>query len=124
MKYLLLSFLSCFLLISVMAQDSTAYKWTVSSKKAGEKRYELTFSTTGNAAWQLYGPNEIVSDVPAVEIELGDSSISLAKPYKESGDSKTIASEIFENTSFKVYEGPVSFMVMVNFSGTVPASLL
>jgi thiol:disulfide interchange protein DsbD len=124
MKYFLLSLSFALLLISGHAQDSTAYQWTVTSKKTSEKTYELTFTTPGNAAWQLYGPNEIVSEVPAVEIELGDSGISLAKPYKENGDSKTIASEIFENSSFKVYEGPVSFTVTVNFADTVPASLL
>jgi thiol:disulfide interchange protein len=124
MKYFLLALTLGFLLTPGFAQDSTAFKWTVTSKKISEKTYELTFSTSGNGAWQLYGPNEIASEVPAVEIELGDSSISLVKPYRENGDGKTIASEIFENTSFKVYEGPASFTVTVNFSGTVPANLL
>jgi thiol:disulfide interchange protein len=124
MKYFLLSVLSCFIIISGVAQDSTAYKWTVSSKKVSEKVYELTFSTPGNGQWQLYGPNEVASDVRAMELELGDSSITINRPFAESGDSKTITSEIFDNASFKVYEGPLAFTVTINFAGTVPAELI
>ena len=50
------------------AQDSTLYKWEVSSKKIDKGVYELTFSTPGNDKWQLYGPNEVISDVPAAEL--------------------------------------------------------
>src|SRR5687768_8841808 len=114
MKYFLLSLLSSFIIISGVAQDSTAYRWTVSSKKVSEKVYELTFSTPGNSQWQLYGPNEVASDVKALELELGDSSITFNRPFAESGDSKTITSEIFDNASFKVYEGPMAFTVTIN----------
>lgn len=124
MKYFLLSVLSCFIIITGVAQDSTAYKWTVSSKKVSEKVYELTFSTPGNSNWQLYGPNEVVSDVKAMELELGDSSITINHPFAESGESKTITSEIFDNASFKVYEGPMAFTVTINFAGKVPAELI
>jgi thiol:disulfide interchange protein len=126
MKYLLLSLVSFLLLISgaANAQDSTAFKWTVESRKTGDKEYELKFSTPGNNQWQLYGPNEIVSDVQAIEIELGDSSITLVRPFKETGNGKTITSAIFENSSFKIYEGELSFTTTVRFAGTVPAQLL
>jgi cytochrome c biogenesis protein CcdA/thioredoxin-related protein len=126
MKYLLLSFFSCFFIFSgaAYAQDSSAFKWTVTSKKLGDKVYELTFSTPGNNLWQLYGPNEVISEVRAVEIELGDSSITIERPFKESGESKTITSAIFENASFKVYEGALSFTATLNFAGKVPASLI
>ena len=124
MKYFLLSVLSCFLIVSGVAQDNTAYKWTVSSKKVSDKIYELTFSTPGNSNWQLYGPNEVLSGTKAMELELGDSSITIDHPFGESGESKTITSEIFDNASFKVYEGPMSFTVTINFAGTVPSELI
>lgn len=124
MKYLLLSLLSCFLLVTGVAQDSTAYKWTVTSKKLDDKSYELVFSTPGNGKWQLYGPNEVISEVPAVEIDLGDSSISIAKPYIENGESKSIAVPLFDNATFKVYEGPLSFTVSIRFAKNIPANLL
>ena len=124
MKYILLSVLSCFLFVSGVAQDSTTYQWTVSSKKIGEKIYELTFSTPSNSNWQLYGPNEVVSDLKAMELELGDSSITINRPFAESGHSKSITSELFDNASFKVYEGPLAFTATIKFAGTVPAELI
>ena len=59
-----------------------------------------------------------------MELELGDSSITINRPFAESGHSKTITSELFDNASFKVYEGPLAFTVTVNFAGTVPAELI
>jgi Thiol:disulfide interchange protein len=105
-------------------QDAVAYKWEVTSKRIQPNVYELTFTTNGNQLWQLYGPNEVISDVPAVELQFGDSSVSVQKPFKETGESKAIQSAIFDNASFKVYEGPASFVATVTFSGTVPAELL
>ena len=126
MKYLLRSGIIFLLLISgiVQAQDSTVYQWEVSSKKINERVYELTFKTPGNNQWQLYGPNEIIVDIPSAELEFGDSSISVSKNYLEDGTSKTITSEIFDNDSFKVYEGPASFTTTVTFDSVVPATLL
>lgn len=126
MKHFLWSLIAlcCFSSTVVKGQDSTAYTWEVTGKKVQDKVYELTFTTAGNNKWQLYGANESISDVPSVEVELADSSIVIKKPYKESGNSNTFSSPIFDNASFKVYEGPASFTVTVQFGGTVPANLL
>jgi cytochrome c biogenesis protein CcdA/thioredoxin-related protein len=126
MKYLLRSLIVVFLFNSalVKGQDSTAYKWNVAGKKINDKVYELTFTTSGNKNWQLYGPNEVISEVPSVEIELGDSSIQVSKPFKETGDSKTFKNPLFDNAAFKVYEGPASFTTTITFAGDVPAQLL
>ncbi|MBO9573408.1 MAG: cytochrome C biogenesis protein, partial [Chitinophagaceae bacterium] len=105
------------------AQDSTAYKWEVSSKKTGEGTYELTFSTPGNTKYQLYGPNEVISEVPSTELEF-DSSVTYNKPFAETGNALTITSALFDNAKFKVYEGPLSFRTTINIKGKVPASLL
>lgn len=126
MKYLLhccavIFFLAPFI---VSAQDSTAYKWEVTSKRIEPNVYEVTFTTTGNNKWQLYGANEVISDVPAADLQIGDSSIVVQKPFKESGASKTIQNAVFDNASFKIYEGPVSFTATLRFNGTVPAVLL
>jgi cytochrome c biogenesis protein CcdA len=126
MKYFLRSLIVLFFINStlVKAQDSTAYKWEVSSKKIQDKVYELTFTTSGNNNWQLYGANESISDVPSVEIELSDSSIQISKPFKETGDSKAFKNPVFDNASFKVYEGPASYSVIITFKNAVPAVLL
>lgn len=126
MKHFLWSLIAlcCINSAVVKGQDSTAYKWEVSGKKVQDKVYELTFTTPGSNKWQLYGANESISDVPSVEMELADSSIEVKKPFKESGNSVAFKNPIFDNTSFKVYEGPASFTVTVQFSGAVPANLL
>jgi thiol:disulfide interchange protein len=126
MKHFLWSLivLCCISSTVVKAQDSTAYKWEVSGKRIQDKVYELTFSTTGNNKWQLYGANESISDVPSVELAFADSAIEIKKPYKESGNSVAFKSALFDNASFKVYEGPAVFTITIQFSGTVPANLL
>jgi cytochrome c biogenesis protein CcdA/thioredoxin-related protein len=126
MKYFLRSLIVLFFINStlVKAQDSTAYKWEVSSKKIQDKVYELTFTTSGSNNWQLYGANESISDVPSVEIELSDSSIEISKPFKETGESKAFKNPVFDNASFKVFEGPASYSVTITFKNAVPAVLL
>jgi cytochrome c biogenesis protein CcdA/thioredoxin-related protein len=126
MKHFLWSFVALLFINStvVKGQDPTAYKWEVSSKKIQDKVYELTFTTSGNNNWQLYGANELISDVPSVELELADSSIAVKKPFKETGNSITVRNPVFDNASFKVYQGPASFTATVTFTGTVPAVLL
>ncbi|MCS3796232.1 protein-disulfide reductase DsbD family protein [Niastella sp. OAS944] len=126
MKHFLWSLIAlcCFSSTVVKAQDSTAYKWEVAGKRIQDKVYELTFSTPGNNKWQLYGANEAIADVPSVELAFGDSSIEIKKPFKESGNSVAFKNPLFDNASFKVYEGPATFTITVQFSGTVPANLL
>lgn len=126
MKHFLWSLITLLFINStvVKGQDSSAYQWEVSGKKIQDKVYELTFTTTGNPKWQLYGANEVISDVPAVELELADSSIQLTKPFKETGDSKTFKNPVFDNASFRIFEGKASFTATVTFTGDVPAKLL
>src|SRR5688500_10970341 len=89
-------FISCLVVVCLFslpafAQDSSLYKWEVSSSKTAEHVYELTFKTNGNKNWQLYGANEIISEVPSTTLEL-DSSVGIEKDWRESGKSKTIKS--------------------------------
>jgi cytochrome c biogenesis protein CcdA/thioredoxin-related protein len=109
---------------TAICQDSALYKWQVSSTRISPGVYEIEFKTQGNSHWELYGPNEQISDVPSVELELGDSSIRMLKPFFESGEKKTIQSRIFDNASFSVYTGPAVFKAVVKINDPVPASLL
>src|SRR6476660_5945126 len=77
------------------AQDSSAFKWKVNAKKIGEGRYELNFSTRGNPSWELYAPNQDLSGVPTTEIQFGDSIINSEKGFKDSGNVKTVHSNLF-----------------------------
>ena len=119
-----------FLLIIVLSpiilhgQDSSAFKWDVVSKKISSGEYELHFRTAGNHQWQLYGPNELVADVPSVELELADSSIIVQKPFKDSGTSRSINNPLFDNAQFKIFEKPAVFIATIKIRGTVPSNLL
>ncbi|WP_205509060.1 protein-disulfide reductase DsbD family protein [Longitalea arenae] len=126
MKHFLWSLIAlcCINSTVVKGQDVTAYKWEVSGKKIQDKVYELTFTTPGNSKWQLYGANESISEVPSVELEFADSSIQIQKPFKESGNSISFKNPVFDNASFKVYEGPATFAATITFTGDVPAVLL
>jgi thiol:disulfide interchange protein len=105
------------------AQDSAAFKWKVASKKIATGEYELSFKTVAANGWQLYSPNQKISDVPSAELLFADSSIIVERIYKEAGVAKTITSKIFDNASFKIYEAEAEFTVVLKIKGTVPANL-
>ena len=115
-----------FLLIAsatLIAQDTgSVFKWNVTSKKIADKTYELQFTTAGNKDWQLYTPNQSLSDVPTSEFLFADSSIQLSGSAKDSGQLKTIQSPIF-NEAVKVYEGPTTWKQVIKIIGSVPANL-
>lgn len=110
--------------ISLHAQDSAAFNWNVQSKKISDGVYELRFKTSIKNAWQLYAPNQTISDVHTVETSFADSSIKADTVYKETGTSKQINSKIFDNASFKIYENEAEIIATVKIKGTVPENLI
>jgi thiol:disulfide interchange protein DsbD len=108
--------------INASAQDSAKYQWKVTSKKIGDKKYDLIFSTTGNSAWQLYAPDQDLSGIKSVDLLIKDSSISIEKEFLQAGESQVFNSPIF-NTSVRVFDGPVEWRVGINFKDKVPAQL-
>ncbi len=114
-----------FLLFSTIlstAQDTSLFKWNVISKKIDDKTYELHFSVTGAKGWQLYAPNQLLSDVATTEMVFADSSIKVVNVFSDSGSIKNIQSTIF-NTAVKVYETPVVWKQQIKIEGPVPAFL-
>ena len=116
-------FLLCLFSFTAFSQDATIYNWSVSSKRIDASTYELTFHTTGNPSWQLYGPNEVLSEVPATTVEF-DSSITADKTFKDSGDVKVIMSSLFDNQKVNIHEGAAAFTATIHFKDVVPAKLL
>ena len=121
MKYCLLLLPFLFISFILFGQDS-AYQWKVSSKKLAANQYELTFSTRGNTVWQLYAPNQSLSEVPTTEIQFADSAIQTDGNFKESGVAKNEQSALF-STNIKFYNGPTEWKQLVTIKGTIPASL-
>ena len=126
MRFILRHSFLFLLLISftgLWAQDTASlFKWEVKSKKIADREYELLFSTEGIAGWQLYAPNQSLSDVPTTEFIFPDSTIETLGAAKDSGALKNFQSSIF-NVPVKVYEGSTSWKQMIKISGVVPATL-
>jgi cytochrome c biogenesis protein CcdA/thioredoxin-related protein len=115
--------LSVFITGDLFSQDSLSiYKWDVSSKKIGEGKYELIFSTKGVPSWQLYSPSQTAPDLTTTEIKFGDSAIEQQKNFVENGSSKEISSAALDAKA-RVYEGPAEWKKQINISGTIPARL-
>lgn len=111
-----------FFSIATFAQDSSVYKWTYKSRKTGEGKYELIFSTGTANGWQLYAPNQELGGVKTVELKFPDSNIAVVNAFSDVGNSKIFVSPIFEDT-VKVYEGQTEWKVPISIIGTVPAKL-
>lgn len=126
MKITIPRLLFLFLLLSSFssqAQDSTQpFQWNVSSKKISSNQYEIIFSTQGSKDWQLYAPNQSLSDVATTELQFADSSIQASKSVKDSGAIKSEQSPLFD-VPVKLYEGPTTWKETVTIQGTVPANL-
>jgi thiol:disulfide interchange protein len=127
MRVVLTRVFGCFLLfisIASFAQDSSVYKWNYKSKKTGEGKYDLIFSTHGAVGWQLYAPNQEFDGVKTVELKFADSSIIVEKVFSETGDPKNFSSPFFTNTIVKVYEGPTEWKIPISINGKVPLKLI
>ena len=103
--------------------DSSVYKWTITSKKISEKKYELILKASAVGANQLYAPQQDLDGVKSAEISFLDSSIAVEN-FIAVSPTQTIKSTIFENKMVQVQTGNVEWKVIVNFSTTVPANLL
>lgn len=123
----LIALLFCFYLsVVVFAQDSVqaVHAWKAESKKLGEGKYELLFSTAASDDWQIYAPNQVLMDVKTTELSFADSAI------KQDGDFiidrnkiKEEASFIFENTRVKLFPADAAWKAVITIDGKVPATL-
>ncbi len=106
----------------LLAQDSTSFNWQVQSIKTGENQYEIIFTTPGADGWQLYAPNQVVSEVAMATVAFPDSAMKAAGAFKDSGNIKTERSPIFEE-NVKLIAGASTWRLPITIEGTVPASL-
>jgi thiol:disulfide interchange protein len=124
MKLPIIFLIVLFFAVNSMAQDSSAIKgWSVSSKKIAEGKYELGFDVPLNDGWQLYAPNQVLSDLITTELKFSDSNIVQQGGFAISNELKSFPSAIFDGTVVKVFEGKASWKAVVVIKGTVPAVL-
>jgi thiol:disulfide interchange protein len=119
---ILISSVCLFFALPVFSQDSVLYQWQVTSKKLGEKKYEIIFRTSGAKGWQLYAPDQVFDDFKTTEIIFPDSSIHQLGNFSASGDTKIIHSTIFQR-DVKVYEGNTEWGAIIELDSIVPGQL-
>jgi len=110
---------------AAFAQDSlgAVHQLDVQSRKTGEGRYELSFTGPVSGNWQIYAPNQVLSDTKTAELKFADSSVVQQGEFGLSNEPLEITSPIFENTRVKVYEQNISWKATIQIAGTVPAKL-
>src|SRR6218665_2175820 len=104
-----------FVSASSVAQDSTntISGWKVESRKTGEGLYELRFTLPSFNKWQLYAPNQSLSDIKTTELQFADSSVQQQGEFLLDGMPVEMKSEIFEGTIVRVYEGQAGWKAVV-----------
>ncbi len=126
-KHLRLLFLALFSLpglISYSQADTTGiiFKWTASSKKTGDKKYELTFSAPAVAGISLYAPGQDLDGVISTEIVFSDSSIRGGK-IEAGTNIQTVPSVLFKKGTVQLVNGAAEWKTVVDFKDIVPAKL-
>ena len=119
---ILISSVCLFFVLPVFSQDSVLYQWQVTSKKVGDKKYEIIFRTSGAKGWQLYAPDQVFEDFKTTEIIFPDSSIHKVSNFSASGEAKNIHSTIFQH-DVKVFEGNIEWKAIIELDSIVPAQL-
>lgn len=107
-----------------MAQDSSAFHWQVESRRISDGVYELRFQTNIGNHWQLYAPNQFISDVPSADLGFADSSMRPDSLIKASGDLHTISNPALGSGSFRIFENHAEMIAVLRIAGAVPGQLI
>ena len=118
-----LFFLAAICSLTAVAQDSTAFRWSVKSERAGQGEYVLRFTSPILHNWQLYAPGQDLGGIRSAELIFQDSSIAIKDPLGAVGRMKEIRSPLFDNAAFRVHSGAAEWTARINIPGTVPATL-
>lgn len=107
------------------SQDGVSvFPWKVTSKKIGDGRYELVFSTSPAGQWELYSPSQKI-DLPTTELQFTDSSIKQQGAFIEKGEIKELKHPLFEDGPIRVYTSPAEWTTTIQFvhPDSVPPTL-
>ncbi len=115
--------LSAFFSYSQVVSLSPVYKWTVTSKKTGEKKYEIKLTSPVAAGNKLYAPGQDLDGVSSAELSFTDSLISVDNIIS-TGKTETAPSTIFSKGKVEFINGPAEWKAVITFKNTVPAKLL
>ena len=124
-QFIFFSVLAFFFSNTVFSQgDSPVFPWKVTSKKIGDGKYELVFSTIAPGQWELYAPVQKI-DLPTTELQFNDSSVAQEGKFSEKGEVKEIKHPLFEEGVVRVAQSPAEWTAIIQFKDkdSVPAQL-
>lgn len=105
------------------AQDnSSLFRWKVSSKKINEHQYQISFFTDNKTGYFLYTPNQNLEGFATTEINFEDSSVKV-QSIADSGKQVRFANPLFNNAPTKAFTEGTVWKAVVNINGKVPAQL-
>ncbi|MET0636389.1 MAG: thioredoxin family protein [Chitinophagaceae bacterium] len=108
--------------ITGLTQDSLFHKWEVGSRNS-EGHVELVFKSKQHNGFYLYAPGQSLIDVPAVSITFADSSLKSGTITGTGSKTESMSVGIFENASFSVNTGDVSWVVPLQGTGPWPSKI-
>jgi cytochrome c biogenesis protein CcdA/thioredoxin-related protein len=123
-RYRLLFLLLLISPVLATAQDTAGIDaWTATAKKIAEGKYELSFKLASTNGWQLYAPNQVLSEVKTTELGFEDSAITQAGDFVTDAVPAKVSSPIFTEAPIAVFEKGVEWKMPITIKGTVPARL-
>lgn len=114
--------IACPVAEGVAQSTPPSLSWNVSAQLRSEQTYDLRFSVTMPADWQLYAPDQTLADIPTTAIRFSDSSIRLEGKYQVSPAPQTQLSSIFSQP-VQLSGGKVTWTITLKLTGEVPAQL-
>lgn len=120
-KNYLLAMLCMALPIIVMAQSPV--KWSFTSKKTGDKNYEIHLTATVNNPWHIYSQKTPDGGPLPTKISFNKNPlVKLEGEAKETGKIITKFEEVFE-VNVKYFDGSASFVQTVKLKSNVKTSI-
>jgi len=108
--------------ILIGQQADSVFTWKAESRKIGEGKYELLFTTPGSAGWELYAPDQVIADIKMAELSFPDSSLMTDGDIRTESRVQQITSPVF-GQQVGVQQGNVVWKAVLSIPGTVPARL-
>jgi thiol:disulfide interchange protein DsbD len=106
----------------VLAQDSAIVKWSSSTSKISEGRYEITLNGIVKKDWHIYAKADAEDGLSGIVVVVKDSSVTkigeqILSPLADYSD------PLFENRHKAVAQNQVTFKITVASKSKIPAAL-
>ncbi|MBM3445505.1 MAG: DUF255 domain-containing protein [Bacteroidetes bacterium] len=121
-KALLIALFSVFLFKANGQEGKAPIKWEGKSTRIAPNQYQIDLKANNPDAWNLYAPQINFDGVPSAAIVLPDASIKIISELRAVTPGKIKKSQVFEGSSFEVYNNDVTWTTTLSFGSTVPAS--